>query len=163
MKSNFMESFEFYQNEIDILHYGKKGMKWGVRNTQPYVPVAERTQENQNDSVSAAASSAEVVAEASPEKVSSTRKKVLKGLAIGGSVALVVGGIVAGGILAKKNAEKKEDEFINSITSNLTSKTPFGGYLGGSGGGNSGNSNRHRTKAGMTSAGERLRRKVNGG
>ena len=163
MKSNFMESFEFYQNEIDILHYGKKGMKWGVRNTQPYVPVAERTQENQNDSVSAAASSAAAVAEASPEKVSSTRKKVLKGLAIGGSVALVIGGIVAGGILARKRAEKEEDEFINSMLSNLTSKTPFGGYLGGSGGGNSGNSNRRRTKAGMTSAGERLRRKVNGG
>ena len=33
MKSNFMESFEFYQNEIDILHYGKKGMKWGVIRT----------------------------------------------------------------------------------------------------------------------------------
>ena len=162
MKSNFMESFEFYQNEIDILHYGKKGMKWGVRNTQPYVPIAERTQENQNDSVSAAASSAEAVAEASPEKVSSTRKKVLKGLAIGGGVALVVGSIMAGGLLAaEEKAKKKEKEFLDSWPFPYT--TPFGGYLGGSGGGNSGNSNRRRTKAGMTSAGERLRRKVNGG
>ena len=161
MKSNFMESFEFYQNEIDILHYGKKGMKWGVRNTQPYVPVAERTQENQNDSVSAAASSAEAVAEASPEKVSSTRKKVLKGLAIGGSVALVIGGIVAGGILAEEKAKKEEKEFLDSWPFPYTK--PFGGYLGGRGGGNSGNSDRRRTKAGMTSAGERLRRKVNGG
>ena len=164
MKSNFMESFEFYQNEIDILHYGKKGMKWGVRNTQPYVPVAERTQENQNDSVSAASSSAEAVAEASPEKVSSTRKKVLKGLAIGGGVALVVGSIIAGGLLAaEEKAKKKEKEFLDSWPFPYTKETPFGGYLGGSSGGNSGNSNRRRTKAGMTSAGERLRRKVNGG
>ena len=140
MKSNFMESFEFYQNEIDILHYGKKGMKWGVRNTNPYVPVAERTKENQNDSVSAAASSAEAVAEASPEKVSSTRKKVLKGLAIGGSVALVIGGIVAGGIIAEKKNPGVIGETFNKA------KTTF--------------SNLTRNKAGSTKAGENLRQKV---
>lgn len=145
MKSNFMESFEFYQNEIDILHYGKKGMRWGVRNTQPYVPVAERTQsdqmqENQNDSVSAAASSAEAVAEASPEKVSSTRKKVLKGLAIGGSVALVIGGIVAGGIIAEKKNPGIIEDTLNKA------KTTF--------------SNLTRNKAGSTKAGENLRQKV---
>ena len=140
MKSNFMESFEFYQNEIDILHYGKKGMKWGVRNTQPYVPVAERTQENQNDSDYAAASSAEAVANASPEKVSSTRKKVLKGLAIGGSVALVIGGIVAGGIIA----EKKNPGIIGDTLNKA--KTTF--------------SNLTRNKAGSTKAGENLRQKV---
>ena len=139
MKSNFMESFEFYQNEIDILHYGKKGMKWGVRNTQPYVPIAERTQENQNDSISDAASSAEAVAEASPEKVSSTRKKVLKGLAIGG-VALVLGGIVAGGIVA----EKKNPGIIGDTLNKA--KTTF--------------SNLTRNKAGSTKAGENLRQKV---
>ena len=139
MKSNFMESFEFYQNEIDILHYGKKGMKWGVRNTQPYVPIAERTQENQNDSISDAASSAEAVAEASPEKVSSTRKKVLKGLAIGG-VALVLGGIVAGGIIA----EKKNPGIIGDTLNKA--KTTF--------------SNLTRNKAGSTKAGENLRKKV---
>ena len=140
MKSNFMESFEFYQNEIDILHYGKKGMKWGVRNTNPYVPVAERTQENQNDSVSAAASSAAAVAEASPEKVSSTRKKVLKGLAIGGSIALVIGGIVAGGIVAEKKNPGVIGETFNKA------KTTF--------------SNLTRNKAGSTKAGENLRQKV---
>ena len=140
MKSNFMESFEFYQNEIDILHYGKKGMKWGVRNTQPYVPIAERTQENQNDSISDAASSAEAVAEASPEKVSSTRKKVIKGLIIGGSIAAVVGGIVAGGIIA----EKKNPGIIGDTLNKA--KTTF--------------SNLTRNKAGSTKAGENLRQKV---
>lgn len=140
MKSNFMESFEFYQNEIDILHYGKKGMKWGVRNTQPYVPVAERTQENQNDSVPQAQSSANAVANATPEKVSSTRKKVIKGLIIGGSIAAVVGGIVAGGIIA----EKKNPGIIGDTLNKA--KTTF--------------SNLTRNKAGSTKAGENLRRKV---
>lgn len=140
MKSNFMESFEFYQNEIDILHYGKKGMKWGVRNTQPYVPVAERTQENQNDSVQQAQSSANAVANATPEKVSSTRKKVIKGLIIGGSIAAVVGGIVAGGIIA----EKKNPGIIGDTLNKA--KTTF--------------SNLTRNKAGSTKAGENLRQKV---
>ena len=140
MKSNFMESFEFYQNEIDILHYGKKGMKWGVRNIQPYVPVAERTQENQNDSVYAAAPSATAVAEASPEKVSSTRKKVIKGLIIGGSIAAVVGGIVAGGIIAEKKNPGVIGDTLNKA------KTTF--------------SNLTRNKAGSTKAGENLRKKV---
>lgn len=140
MKSNFMESFEFYQNEIDILHYGKKGMKWGVRNTQPYVPVAERTQENQNDSVQQAQPSANAVANATPEKVSSTRKKVIKGLIIGGSIAAVVGGIVAGGIIA----EKKNPGIIGDTLNKA--KTTF--------------SNLTRNKAGSTKAGENLRRKV---
>lgn len=140
MKSNFMESFEFYQNEIDILHYGKKGMKWGVRNTNPYVPVAERTQENQNDSVQQAQSSANAVANATPEKVSSTRKKVIKGLIIGGSIAAVVGGIVAGGIIA----EKKNPGIIGDTLNKA--KTTF--------------SNLTRNKAGSTKAGENLRRKV---
>lgn len=140
MKSSFMSSFEFYQNEIDILHYGKKGMKWGVRNTQPYVPVAERTQENQNDIVQQVQPSANAVANATPEKVSSTRKKVLKGLAIGGSVALVIGGIVAGGIIA----EKKNPGIIGDTLNKA--KTTF--------------SNLTRNKAGSTKAGENLRRKV---
>lgn len=140
MKSNFMESFEFYQNEIDILHYGKKGMKWGIRNTQPYVPVAERTQENQNDSVQQAQSSANAVANATPEKVSSTRKKVIKGLIIGGSIAAVVGGIVAGGIIA----EKKKPGIIGDTFNKA--KTTF--------------SNLTRNKAGSTKAGENLRQKV---
>lgn len=140
MKSNFMESFEFYQNEIDILHYGKKGMKWGVRNTQPYVPVAERTQENQNDSVQQAQPSANAVANATPEKVSSTRKKVIKGLIIGGSIAAVVGGIVAGGIIAEKKNPGVIGETFNKA------KTTF--------------SNLTRNKAGSTKAGENLRRKV---
>lgn len=140
MKSNFMESFEFYQNEIDILHYGKKGMKWGVRNTQPYVPVAERTQENQNDIVQQVQPSANAVANATPEKVSSTRKKVIKGLIIGGSIAAVVGGIVAGGIIA----EKKKPGIIGDTLNKA--KTTF--------------SNLTRNKAGSTKAGENLRRKV---
>lgn len=140
MKSNFMESFEFYQNEIDILHYGKKGMKWGVRNTQPYVPVAERTQENQNDIVQQVQPSANAVANATPEKVSSTRKKVIKGLIIGGSIAAVVGGIVAGGIIA----EKKNPGIIGDTLNKA--KTTF--------------SNLTRNKAGSTKAGENLRRKV---
>ena len=140
MKSNFMESFEFYQNEIDILHYGKKGMKWGVRNTQQYVPVSERTQENQNDSVQQAQSSANAVANATPEKVSSTRKKVIKGLIIGGSIAAVVGGIVAGGIIA----EKKKPGIIGDTLNKA--KTTF--------------SNLTRSKAGSTKAGENLRQKV---
>lgn len=140
MKSNFMESFEFYQNEIDILHYGKKGMKWGVRNTQPYVPVAQRTGSNQNDSVQQAQSSANAVANATPEKVSSTRKKVIKGLIIGGSIAAVVGGIVAGGIIA----EKKNPGIIGDTLNKA--KTTF--------------SNLTRNKAGSTKAGENLRQKV---
>ena len=140
MKSNFMESFEFYQNEIDILHYGKKGMKWGVRNTQPYVPVARRTSSNQNDSVQQAQPSANAVANATPEKVSSTRKKVIKGLIIGGSIAAVVGGIVAGGIIA----EKKKPGIIGDTLNKA--KTTF--------------SNLTRNKAGSTKAGENLRQKV---
>ena len=140
MKSNFMESFEFYQNEIDILHYGKKGMKWGVRNTQPYVPVDQRTSSNQNDSVQQAQQSANTVANATPEKVSSTRKKVIKGLIIGGSIAAVVGGIVAGGIIA----EKKNPGIIGDTLNKA--KTTF--------------SNLTRNKAGSTKAGENLRRKV---
>ena len=140
MKSNFMESFEFYQNEIDILHYGKKGMKWGVRNTQPYVPVDQRTSSNQNDSVQQAQQSANTVANATPEKVSSTRKKVIKGLIIGGSIAAVVGGIVAGGIIA----EKKNPGIIGDTLNKA--KTTF--------------SNLTRNKAGSTKAGENLRQKV---
>lgn len=140
MKSNFMESFEFYQNEIDILHYGKKGMKWGVRNTQPYVPVDQRTGSDQNDSVQQAQPSANAVAEASPEKVSSTRKKVIKGLVIGGSIAAVVGGIIAGGIIA----EKKNPGIIGDTFNKA--KTTF--------------SNLTRNKAGSTKAGENLRQKV---
>ena len=140
MKSNFMESFEFYQNEIDILHYGKKGMKWGVRNTQPYVPVDQRTSSNQNDSVQQAQQSANTVANATPEKVSSTRKKVIKGLIIGGSIAAVVGGIVAGGIIA----EKKNPGIIGDTLNKA--KTTF--------------SNLTRNKAGSTKAGENLRKKV---
>lgn len=135
-----MESFEFYQDEIDILHYGKKGMKWGVRNTQPYAPVTRRTGSNQNDSVQQAQPSANAVANATPEKVSSTRKKVIKGLIIGGSIAAVVGGIVAGGIIA----EKKNPGIIGDTLNKA--KTTF--------------SNLTRNKAGSTKAGENLRRKV---
>lgn len=140
MKSNFMSSFEFYQDEIDILHYGKKGMKWGVRNTQPYVPVDQRTSSNQNDIVQQVQPSANAVANATPEKVSSTRKKVIKGLIIGGSIAAVVGGIVAGGIIA----EKKNPGIIGDTFNKA--KTTF--------------SNLTRNKAGSTKAGENLRRKV---
>lgn len=140
MKSNFMESFEFYRDEIDILHYGKKGMKWGVRNTQQYVPVAQRTGSNQNDSVQQAQPSANAVANAAPEKVSSTRKKVIKGLIIGGSIAAVVGGIVAGGVIA----EKKNPGIIGDTLNKA--KTTF--------------SNLTRNKAGSTKAGENLRKKV---
>lgn len=140
MKSHFMESFEFYQNEIDILHYGKKGMKWGVRNTQPYVPVDQRTSSNQNDSGQQAQPSANAVANATPERVSSTRKKVIKGLIIGGSIAAVVGGIVAGGIIAEKKNPGILGDTLNKA------KTTF--------------SNLTRNKTGSTKAGENLRQKV---
>ena len=72
--------------------------------------------------------------------VSSTRKKVIKGLIIGGSIAAVVGGIVAGGIIA----EKKNPGIIGDTFDKA--KTTF--------------SNLTRNKAGSTKAGENLRRKV---
>ena len=80
---------------------------------------------------------AQTVAEAPPEKVSSTRKKVIKGLIIGGSVAAVVGGIVAGGVFVAKNPEKVADAYKKIRSSEI-----------------------FRNKDGSTPAGEALRKKV---
>ena len=174
--ANFMQAFE-NQREAYLEHYGKKGMKWGVI-TSEYQPVGNRPVGNQPEQKEGNGStpeyseedqrsmqaSANAVRGADAESVKEKRKRILRGIRRGVDVGTIVLGFVAG---AKKNEwdykkkKKEEDYFINSMLSNLTSKTPFGGYLGGS------NSNRQRrwdrTKAGMTSAGERLRRKVNGG
>ena len=178
--ANFMQAFE-NQRENYLAHYGKKGMKWGVI-TSEYQPVGRQPVGNQQEQKEGNGStpeyseedqrsmqaSANAVRGADAESVKDKRKRIVRNIRKGVEIGAIVLGFVAG---AKKNewdyakGKKEEDEFINSMLSNPTSKAPFGGYIG-SGSRNS-NSNRqrwwNRTKAGMTSAGERLRRKVNGG
>lgn len=131
----FYESLEYCQQNT-LCHYGVKGMQWGVHTQQPYVPVAQRRAMSEQETA-AAVETAQTVAEAPPEKVSSTRKKVIKGLIIGGSIAAVVGGIVAGGVFVAKNPEKVADAYKKIRSSEI-----------------------FRNKDGSTPAGEALRKKV---
>ena len=133
--SNFMKAFD-EQRDSYLAHYGVKGMQWGVHTQQPYVPVAQRRAMSEQETA-AAVETAQTVAEAPPEKVSSTRKKVIKGLMIGGSIAAVVGGIVAGGVFVAKNPEKVADAYMKIRNSEI-----------------------FRNKDGSTPAGEALRQKV---
>ena len=117
MKSTFMESLEYYQQDA-LCHYGVKGMQWGVRTQQPYIPVAQRRAMSEQETA-AAVETAQTVSEATPEQVSSSRKKIIKGLLIGGGVAAVVGGIVAGGVFVAKNPEKVADAYMKIRNSEL--------------------------------------------
>ena len=164
--SNFYEAFE-REKASDIRHYGKKGMKWGVI-TSEYQKVGNQPgQQDENSHASeyseeeqrAIQASADAIRGADAESVKEKRKRILREIRKGVVAGTILVGLSFGPAAVKEYAQKKGKEFIDSVLSNPTSKKPFGGYVGS----NVGNRNHRRTKAGMTSAGESLRRKVNGG
>lgn len=92
--SQFYSAFKA-QEESYLAHHGVKGMKWGVR--KEYQPVQRPDASYQEmPSSTPTAQTTNSIRDASPEKVNSHKKNILKGLAIGAGVGAVIAGSILG-------------------------------------------------------------------
>ena len=105
--SNFMKAFD-EQRDSYLVHYGVKGMQWGVRNEEE--PVGQQPAYSEQDT-QAMKQVADKVKNADAETVKEKRKRIVKNIVKGVAIGAIVAGITVGAVkgYAKKQTGEEQD------------------------------------------------------